>query len=402
MDFDFYLSEMSISDATGGGLTLQRILGADIAAIPLFAHVHPYGHLESDARQDSPAESVRSRCLDLPPLWLTLPAARRMFGSRPAYWLAQRSVLRRWHAHKTAAALAARLPDGSRPLRGLVCPQHATSLYVLESLRRLRNLEYVTWIMDDHLVRWRDGGWVYPPNMEALFARHLQQARAVFVISPVMADLYRARFGVESRVLFGPADAPALPESAPPSLAGKNLRLAYFGAVDAWQLDALALVAANLPAAGASLDIYAGLAELPVELRQPTVRLMGRIPAAQVMATMGQYHAVVLPVSFLAQQRNMSELNIATKMSECLASGTVTLAVGPPYAAMLRYLQQHAAALCVTEPTDGAMQEALVKLCDINQRRALADTARSLATQQLSTAAMRAVWVEGLARLGLR
>ena len=213
-----------------------------------------------------------------------------------------------------------------------------------------------------------------------------------------MADLYRERFGVESRVLFGPADAPA-PSAALPQPAAGPLRLAYFGAVDTWQMDALALVAANLPASGASLDIYAGLSELPAELRRPSVKLMGRIPAAQVMATMRQYHAVVLPISFRPEQRNMSELNIATKMSECLASGTVTLAVGPSYAAMIRYLEQHAAALCVNQPTDGAMREALTRLGDVNQRRALADTARTLATQQLSTAAMHAVWAQGLAQL---
>ena len=37
--FDFYLSEMSVSDMHGGGLTLQRILGDDLDSINLFAHV---------------------------------------------------------------------------------------------------------------------------------------------------------------------------------------------------------------------------------------------------------------------------------------------------------------------------------------------------------------------------
>ena len=322
-----------------------------------------------------------------------------MLGSRPAYWLARRPELRRWHACGVAAAIAARLPDPSRPLRGLVCPQHAASLYVLERLRRIRRLKYVTWVMDDHLVRWRDGAWCYPPHTEELFARHLRQARAVFVISPVMADLYRERFGVESRVLFGPADAPAPVEPQPQSPTGP-LRLAYFGAVDSWQLDALSLVADSLVESGASLEVYTGLTELPEALRSDTVRLMGRIPADQVMATMRSYHAVVLPISFSPAQRNMSELNIATKMSECLASGTVTLAVGPPYAAMIRYLQQHAAAICVTQPSAAAMGEALASLADPEQLTAIAAKAQTLAREHLSTAAMRAVWREGLAQLG--
>jgi glycosyltransferase involved in cell wall biosynthesis len=263
----------------------------------------------------------------------------------------------------------------------------------------LQPVEYVTWVMDDHLVRWREGKWCYPPNIEVLFARHLKHARVVFVISPVMADFYRERFGVESRVLFGPADVPAgpAPEPQPHS---NDLRLAYFGAVTEWQLDALELVAQNCTAAGAMLDIYSGLAQLPDGLRHSCVRLMGRIPAAEVGKTMRRYDAVVLPISFLPELRQMSELNIATKMSECLANGIPTLAVGPPYAAMVRFLEQHAAALCVTEPAAEAVGKALVSLRDVGRRRSLVEAARELVVQQLSTEAMRRVWTQGLAELG--
>jgi hypothetical protein len=39
MGIDFYLSEMSVSDRHGGGLTLQRVLGDDLDRIRLFAHI---------------------------------------------------------------------------------------------------------------------------------------------------------------------------------------------------------------------------------------------------------------------------------------------------------------------------------------------------------------------------
>jgi hypothetical protein len=42
MKFDFYLSEMSVSDKHGGGLTLQRILGADLEDIDSFIHVNRF------------------------------------------------------------------------------------------------------------------------------------------------------------------------------------------------------------------------------------------------------------------------------------------------------------------------------------------------------------------------
>jgi hypothetical protein len=169
--------------------------------------------------------------------------------------------------------------------------------------------------------------------------------------------------------------------------------------VTEWQLDALALLAQNLAAPRATLDIFTGLAELPAVLKCAGVRLRGRLPATQVLGTMRQYHAVVLPISFLPELRQMSELNIATKMSECLASGIPTLAVGPAYAAMVGFLKKHVAALCVTHSSCEAMQSGLTQLRDVELRRALAGAARRVAREQLSTQAMREVWSQGVAEL---
>ena len=73
--------------------------------------------------------------------------------------------------------------------------------------------------------------------------------------------------------------------------------------------------------------------------------------------------------------------------------------VSPAYAAMIRYLGQHAAALCVTEPTGEAMNAALASLKDAGKRQVFVENARALATRKLSTAAMREVWSQGLAQL---
>ena len=387
MCLDLYLSEFAPSDAHGGGLTLLRVLGDVLDRIALFSHLAVY----------PPMEKYRSRCLEMPPMWLASRAANRWLGCRPSRWLRQQPVFNRINARKIAAQILARLPSRQRSLRALVCPQHTLSLYVTEVLRERYGLKYITWIMDDHYVRWHDGKLVYPPNIEALFARHLQHANVVFVISQVMADFYRSRFGVESRVLFGPADVAPAPSLLRP--AGDHLRLGYFGAVTDWQMDALELVALNCASAGATLDIYSGLPELPENLRCPAVKLMARIPAAQVVDTMSHYQAVVLPISFRQEQRQFSELNIATKMSECLASGTVTLAVGPPYAAMIRLLTQHSAAACVTTLSSDALALALDGLRNTEQWSAWAVAARLLAIRQVSTKVMQDACLRGITEL---
>ncbi len=389
VDLDFYLSEMSVSDGHGGGLTMQRVLSAELERIAFFAHVHPF------AEQCPPTESVKARCLDLS-MWLDTAAARRRLGHRVAGHLAQRTFFHRLHANAAAAKIFAALPEKSRPARGLVCPQGLASLYVIERLRHIQRVQYITWIMDDHLVRWRDGRWCYPAGAEELFARHLKRARLVFVISPVMADFYRERFGINARVLFGACDLAPMSSLALHHQAGE-LRLAYFGAVGDWQLDALAVVAQNMAAAGATLDIYNSLPELPDVLRSGSVRLKGRIAPEKILETMQCYDAVVLPASFRPALRHMTELNIATKMSECLASGTVTLAVGPTYAAMIRFLQKRGAGLCVTDPSPAALATAFARLRDNKERARLIEAARELVEQELCTKAMRNEWLRGVA-----
>ncbi len=388
MALDFYMSEMSVSDHHGGGLTLQRVLGDELDRIKLFAHVSRF------ASEYPVAGKLKPRTLDLP-FWPETQAARTILGCRPMNWIARSPMAQRNHGRRCAMKIAASLMNNNELSRGLICPQGALSLYATEALARLHCIEYVTWVMDDHLVRWRSGAWHYPPGIEPLFARHLQKARHVFVISPTMGEFYRERFRVNSSVLFGPTDWVGTPDAeAPPGQ--PCLRLGYFGAVGTWQIDALALLARNLVVSNASLDIYSGRTVLPPELQFPNVHLRNRISATEVVKTMSAYDAVVLPISFRPEMRHMTEFNIATKMSECLGSGTVTLALGPAYSAMVRYLQSHKAAVVVTEPSDTSVCHALTRLRKREARHSPLEAARHLVENHLSTVAMRAEWNRGI------
>lgn len=379
---DFYLSEMAITDGHGGGLTLQRVLGADVFGIQHCFHVARF------AQHVPPIAALAGRSVAL---WSVLEddIPRAAFGSRPLGWLHDRMPVRRLHALRTARLCRGRLSACAEPI-GLVCPQGLPSLLATRELRRLRNIRYVTWVMDDHLVRWREGRLSYPRNIRALMHEHLSEASAVMVISPAMRDFYRVEFGVDADVLFGPAsDVPTSPRQARASASG--LRLGYFGAMTIWQLDALIALARCLPKAAATLDIYSAAA-LPPALNVPGVRLLKSIASSDVSATMSEYDAVVLPIGFLEDVRNLTMLNIATKMSECLASSTVTLAIGPPYAAMMTYLSQYGAAFCVQSPDAQAIQTALADLVEPGRRSAVLDAAAKLVRGELSGAAMHAKW----------
>jgi hypothetical protein len=392
MKLDFYLSEMSVSNCHGGGLTLQRVLGDDLDGFLLFAHVSRFAH------EYPVIERLKDRCINMFSAFEN-DTVRSVIGCRPADWIKKNQWLRAWQGRQVARSIAAKFALKAPPLRALVCPQNVASLYALEALTRIRPVDYISWIMDDHLVRWRDGVWRYPQGLEPLFARHLRGAKSVFVISPSMADFYADRFGIESQVLFGPADSIEFPPSA--GEIQRELRLGYFGALGDWQLDPLVALADNLTACGAVLDIYSSIATLPELLRRPGVFLKSPIPAGDVTMTMRRYDAVVLPISFRTEMRHMSEFNIATKMSECLAGGSLTLVIGPDYAAMVKYLRVKGGAVVISDLSVENMVQTLATIRNAESRNTLINEARKIVDRELSTVCMRTRWLRSVSQLGV-
>jgi hypothetical protein len=382
MTFDFYLSEMAISDQHGGGLTIQRILGDDLYDIPLFVHLgrfsdmHPIiGHL-------------KDRELKLSTFWDS-DTMRRLIGRTFARTMRKKMWVIKKASQNAAIILDARYTK-NKPLKVLVCPQGPNSLYTLEALKQRRPVKYISWIMDDHLVQYVNGRWEYPGNTQAIFAKHLREAKHVFVISPEMQQFYLERFGVNSTVLFGPADP--IKTTAYSGHTTGAVKLGYFGAVTLWQQDAIAAVANAVNGADAQLDIYSVIEKLPHELERPGVQLKARLSPEMVLPTMQHYDAILLPMSFSETKRHMSEFNIATKMSEYLASGVPILAVGPAYSAMIKYLKAHEAAIVVDSVDKSVIKKAFTLL---HNQQLIATTlvnAANLAVNTTSTNPMRTQW----------
>lgn len=384
----YYLSEMAVSDMHGGGLTLQRILGEDLAAFDLFIHLNQF------ATRDAPiVERFVDRQLNLHQLFRVpqvAPGSVRHYADRALSRLRLRTLsdwsqelwIRKCVNHVLRHVT---LNDSF----WLVVPQHIASVRVMNRLWRLRRVQYVTWLMDDHVIEWRNG-WSYPPRFEAEFAFHLRHAQQVLVISPAMARLYRDKFGVEAEILFGPADSVATPVFQRPDISGP-VRLCYFGAIRRWQRDALERLVAHLKIVGATLDIF-GLHDPPAELRSQYVTVRDPVPAGEVISRMREYDGVVIPASFHEDQRNLTELNIATKMSECFASGTVPVIVAPAYAAMAQFAREHGGALVISDFNDSLQISALRDLRNRDFRVRILGEARRVAEKVCSTGAIRRTW----------
>jgi hypothetical protein len=390
MSFDFYLSEMSPSEG-GGGLTLQRVLGPDVDAIDCYIDPVPFP-------KASPAPGgLGSRPLNRP-AWQHSGFARRLVrGLAPNRLYHMQTLKRRIHGRGVASQIAKRFRGKKEVVRGLVCPAGFDSLYCVDAFSRFPEIEYVTWIMDDAFVRWDGDAWRYEKGVEGLLQRHLNRAKAVFTISPAMQAFFHSRFGVRSEVLFGPAEALASPVWQRPGR-GETVRLGYFGALFPWQTDTLRLLAERLGSLNSVLDIYGGFESLPSCLNHPGVTFCGRIPPQQVRSVMQSYDAVVLPVSFEPQARNLSEFNIATKMSECLSSGTLTLAIAPPYAIMSKILQSEQAAVVVNETSSSALRDAIGRIRAETDRVKILRAAGRYVESALSSDAMRRVWLRGISQ----
>ena len=117
--------------------------------------------------------------------------------------------------------------------------------------------------------------------------------------------------------------------------------------------------------------------------------------------TAPSYDVIVLPFSFRPELRQMSEFNIATKMSECLASGTVTLVVGPENAAMMRFLAEYRAACLTTASKLGGLQVAIENLKNEGYGRRILNSASERVHSELSTTIMCGIWQAATANLAV-
>jgi glycosyltransferase involved in cell wall biosynthesis len=387
MKFDFYLSEMSVSDLHGGGLTLQRVIGDDLDNIQYFAHVNRFAY-------DLPSnEKYADRNIDLTSIW-DKDLVRTLIGNTLSASISEKPVVIKKATNRAARILDKKFEKGA-VVNGLICPQGMASIYTLEKLKQYRQVKYISWVMDDHLVQFVKSEWHYPKGVEPIFKKHLQEADHVFVISKEMQEFYKERFGVASTVLFGPADSAGSWGKSAIKI-NNPLRIGYFGAVAAWQLDALQSVAAALHHTDIQLHIYSGIEKLPDGLNLNGVLLKQRLNPHEVLPAMRNYDAILLPVSFLEKMRSMSAFNIATKMSEYLASGVPIIAVGPGYAAMINYLKINNAAIVVESNEESDIKNAFGLLQDQQLIDRILLNAKHLIVNETGTLAMQKRWVDGL------
>lgn len=380
-----FISETSATPLMGGGVTLNIVIGDDIAKFDWFLKTV---HFPSQEIPD-----YGSRASFYFPYWNFSKKLRRIIGCRLSHFLESNHISRLAHCRMVAAKMTRHLVNKMNGSKLLICPNSMSALAVTHQLKKAFSFEYVTWIMDDHLVHWKSGQWCYPTNgSERLLRENLIGAKFVYVISPAMQEFYRDRFGVDSIVLCSPAETlgrKAIVKSGRLDV----LRLVYFGSLGRWQNDAVSLLAPFIESGDVSLDVYSQNPEaIPIELVNAGARRKERIKPEEVLNKTREYDAVVLPISFEDELRNMSCFNIATKFSECLAATIPTLLIGPEYSIMVKMAKDAGACAIASKPEVGSVKAALEALKDPDQRQTILDAEWRLHSDEFSEEVMRRRW----------
>jgi hypothetical protein len=370
-----FLSEMSAHPLLGGGVTLNKIIGKQITSFSAFIKCY---HNPSQALPNYP--SGISVCLPYPK---NLSIFTKLFGCRISHFVNQSRIIRSLYARKIAFHSLQELNNILPSSRFLVCPNSEFSLDVFEQIHRRYSNEYITWVMDDHMVRWTRSGWTYPKNIESKFASHLKNARLVYVISEAMAQFYKEKFDVESHVLFSPCDmvhAPAISNMSQ----SRPCRLVYFGSLGRWQNDAIEGLLPHLLDKSIQLNIFTyNSGQIPEALHNlQGVFVHPPVSSNLIAKVASDFDAMILPISFKDELKNMSFFNIATKFSDCIGSPIPTIIIGPPDSIMIKTAKKYGAFLTVESRDPIEFKEALKKILEPSVRASLFD-ARIVAFKEM-------------------
>jgi hypothetical protein len=84
-----------------------------------------------------------------------------------------------------------------------------------------------------------------------------------------------------------------------------------------------------------------------------------------------EYDAMLLPVSFKDELKNMSYFNVATKFSDCIGAQIPTIIIGPEDSIMVKHAREYGAFLVINANDQSKIEDALAKTRDPVQQTKL-------------------------------
>lgn len=395
MNFDFYLSEIAITDRHGGGITFQRVLQEKMLQIERYFYVSTF----SIAFESSTKIPQNLIYYAAPPLYFG--SLKKYLGNTVINRIYSSNFYLRFYARHIARTICNCF--GHKPsLRAFIVPQTKLAIYVIEELRKMKEIKYLTWVMDDHVVRWKNGKWSYPRGYEKKFAFHLRNAAQVFVISDQMKEFYKQRFLIDSDVLFSPPVSQELTVNSKVADAKtERLRGCYFGSIGGWQFSSLNVfldVMNRIP--GFSFDIYSNSKDERL-MKYKAINWNGFISATKIVNVAHEKDFIFVPLSFEAKYRNMSYLNYATKMAESLATGLPVIIMGPADSAMVKFFRLHNCGIVIDSLRPEDILKGVNQLFDREVIKSVLQNARLVVLEECSVEKMREKLLKAIQKIDI-
>ena len=234
----------------------------------------------------------------------------------------------------------------------------------------------------------------------------LRAARSVWSISPSLAEEFRQRFGVESRVMAHCVDVSAYSRGRHGERArAEDFRLLYTGTIYGAQAGALRnTLRAIQTDQDRRMELWVYTNERAEALAAfgihgPGLYVQRQVPVEAMPELLGTADALVLPLSFDDDQRAIVETALPTKTADYLASGVPLLVHAPPYASISRLARAEGWGLVVDDPDPQCLYSSLRRLGDdAALRRDLVDRALQMAAVRHDIAPCRAMFYDSLCR----
>ena len=242
---------------------------------------------------------------------------------------------------------------------------------------RMTGARFHAYLFDDYVLQW-------PPNFERRYAALaagpvLRGADSVIVPNEYLRDEIRARYDVDSVIVRNSLDMDT--SIAPPSNLAPSRTIVYTGSVYHANYDAFRrLVSAidGMPEPRPELHIHSY--DQPERLRANGIA--GRVTihphasAARTRDIQRSAGALFLPLGFDTPIPELIRTSAPGKLAEYLASGRPILVHAPQDSFIAWYFRTYDCGVVVDESGIGAIQDAVARVLDPAQTRALVDRAR--------------------------
>ncbi len=232
---------------------------------------------------------------------------------------------------------------------------------------KLSGLPLLVNVHDDPVNRLRvkgHPGW-FLRWYEKQFAKTLQSAQRVGVISDYMGEVYQQRYGVHTTTLYIGVEAHKCLQLRCPSEEGARviLSLGSQNSAENWNLLIKAVQLLNTQAGEQKYRILHIGKLSPTLARPPEVEVSGWLPDEDFLRELDRTDICFLNASFSPEQAEVGRLSFPLKIHSYIQSQRPMLALGSSDSAVARFVREHRAGEICCQPDAGALADVIQSLC---------------------------------------